>query len=172
MGRASSCLSSGWSHVKGVFSGHLCAQEDSKQSICWWVGLSFTWSYFILTGAHILLSGARSFQENGSMAASRRSHANEYPPELPPPVSLSPQWATAVPSFTSSRGFPLLASRSDSILMRSLLFSLGSGVHKTLHVPSKGGNSVSPSHVEFLWSNPVGLQNQILWGLLFPLPIP
>ena len=116
------------------------------------------------TVAHILLSGARSFQENGSMAASRRSHANEYPPELPSPVSLSPQWATAIPSFTSTRDSPLLASRPDSILTRSLLFSLGSGVHKTLHVPSKGGNSVSPSHVEFLWSNlaftPVG---ELLW---------
>ena len=55
--------------------------------------------------------------------------------------------------------------------MRSLLFFLGPGVHKeTLCVPSKSGVSVSPSPVEFLVSNPGGLQNHILWGFLLPLP--
>ena len=49
--------------------------------------------------------------------------------------------------------------------MRSLLFSLGPGVQKTLCAPSKSGVSVSSSPVEFLQSNPAGLQSQILWGL-------
>lgn len=31
------------------------------------------------------------------MATSRRAHANEYSPELPPAMSLSPQWAIASP---------------------------------------------------------------------------
>ena len=39
--------------------------------------------------------------------------------------------------------------------MRSLLFFLGSGVHKTLYAPSKSRVSVSPSPMEFLQSHPV-----------------
>ena len=54
----------------------------------------------------------------------------------------------------------------------SLLFSVGPGVPGTLCVPSKSGASVSPSAVEFLQSNTVALQSQILWGLLLPLPDP
>ena len=57
-------------------------------------------------------------------------------------------------------------------LMRSPLFCLGSGAQEILCAPSKSGVSVSPSPVEFLWSNPAGLQSQIFWGLLPPLPDP
>ena len=53
--------------------------------------------------------------------------------------------------------------------MRSLLFSVGPGVHKTLCAPSKSQVSVFPSAVEFLWSNLIGLHSQTLWGLLLPL---
>jgi len=37
-------------------------------------------------------------------------------------------------------------------------------------VPSKSGVSISPSPAEFLWSDPAGLQSQILWELLLLLP--
>ena len=37
---------------------------------------------------------------------------------------------------------------------------------------SKSGVSVSPSPVEFLWSNPTGLQSQILWVVLHLFPDP
>ena len=54
--------------------------------------------------------------------------------------------------------------------VRSLLFTLGAGVHKTLYAPSKSGISVSLSPVEFLRTKPAALQKQMLWGLLLPLP--
>ena len=54
--------------------------------------------------------------------------------------------------------------------MGSLLLFPGPGAHKTLCVPSKSGFSVSPSPVESLQSNPTGLQSQISWGSLVPLP--
>ena len=53
--------------------------------------------------------------------------------------------------------------------MGSLFFHLDHGAHKILFVPSKNGDSVSPSPVEVLQSNPTGLQSQISWGLLIPL---
>ena len=46
---------------------------------------------------------------------------------------------------------------------------------ETLHalcVPSKSGVSVSPRPVELLQSSPAGLQSQMLWALLLPLPGP
>ena len=56
--------------------------------------------------------------------------------------------------------------------MRSPLFPLGPGVPETLYAPSKSRVSVSPSPVEFLLSNPTGLQSQMVWGLLLPMPDP
>ena len=56
--------------------------------------------------------------------------------------------------------------------MRSLLSALGPGVLENLCAPSKSGVSVSPTPVEFPRSDPTGLQSQILWGLLLPLPDP
>ena len=49
-------------------------------------------------------------------------------------------------------------------------FSLGPGVHETLRVPSKNGVSISPSPVEFLQSSSAGIQSQVLWELLLPMP--
>ena len=49
---------------------------------------------------------------------------------------------------------------------------LGPGAHRVLFVPSKGRASSSPSPVEVLSSNPVGLQRQFLWGFPVPLPDP
>ena len=45
---------------------------------------------------------------------------------------------------------PILQVGLALALMRSLLFSLGLGVHETLCVPFKSGVSVSPSPVDFL----------------------
>ena len=56
--------------------------------------------------------------------------------------------------------------------MKSLLFPLGPGAHKTLWASSKSGISVNPSPVEFLQSSPAGLQSQMLWGLLLLKPDP
>ena len=56
--------------------------------------------------------------------------------------------------------------------MRSLLFHLGPGMHKSLCAPSKSGVSLSPSPVESLQSNPIGLQSQMLWRLLLLTPEP
>ena len=39
-----------------------------------------------------------------------------------------------------------------------------------LCAPSKSGASVFPSFVELLHSSPTGLQGQMLWGLLLPMP--
>ena len=41
-----------------------------------------------------------------------------------------------------------------------------------MFVPSKTGVSVSPSPVEVLWSNPIGLRDQIPWGFPDPLSHP
>ena len=43
---------------------------------------------------------------------------------------------------------------------------------KTLCVPTKSGVSVSLSPVELLQSSSYGLQSQMLWGLLLPIPDP
>ena len=56
--------------------------------------------------------------------------------------------------------------------MRSLLFFLGSGVHKTLCAPSKSRVSISPSPMGFLQSHLAGLQSQILWRLLLHFRTP
>ena len=57
---------------------------------------------------------------------------------------------------------PILAGRSGSVSMGSLLLLLGPDAHTTLCVPSKSGVSVSPSPVEILQSNPASLQSLIL----------
>ena len=72
---------------------------------------------------------------------------------------------------TSAGGSPILAGRSGPVSYEVTAFFPGSWC--TLEcLPSKSGASVSPSPVEFLQSNPAGLQSQILCGLLLPLPDP
>ena len=47
---------------------------------------------------------------------------------------------------------------------------MGPSTHKTPCDPSRSEVSVSPSPVELLCSSPTGLQYQILWGHLLPMP--
>ena len=78
----------------------------------------------------------------------RMTHADEYSLELLPPLSLPLHWATL--SLYLYKRLPR-TSRSvwHRFFMRSQLFSLGPGYHKTV-VPFKRGVSVAPSPVEFL----------------------
>ena len=80
--------------------------------------------------------------------------------ELHPPAPCHP------PTCAFSEDPPILADRSDPISYEVPAFSLGFGVHETLHTFSKSG---SPSPVELLSSNPTGHQNQIFCGFLLPL---
>ena len=76
---------------------------------------------------------------------------------------------------TASTGDPPLlaqSSRPGPVSYEVSAFSLGPGAHETLCACSKSRVSVSPSPVEFQWSSPAGLQSQILWDLLLPLPDP
>ena len=157
----------------GVFIGQLFIQKDFKQPACWWVGLcSFP--------VGCLAWGIPALEPTGcwvgpglgeKMAASKSAHAMNIHQnrrhQCPCPCS-EPQ---PLPPPTSAGDPPILAGKSGQSLMRSLLFSLGT-VHETLCALSKSGVSVSPSPVEFLWSNPAGLQSQILWGLRLLLPDP
>ena len=94
------------------------------------------------------------------MMSSKRAHAKGHLPGL----LLSAPNPTASHCQPSNITIDLVQST-----MGSLFFPLGHGAHKILFVPSKNGDSVSPSPVEVLQSNPTGLQSQISWGLLIPL---
>ena len=101
------------------------------------------------------------------MAASRRAHANECSPELPLPVSFSPQWATAVPCL--HRRPSNTAGRSGLGSYEVTAFFPGSWCTWDLVCTLQVWSLCSLSPMEFLWSNPIGLQSQILRGLLLPL---
>lgn len=77
------------------------------------------------TGAHILLSGARSFQRKWQHGSLQGDLMPMSTPQNYHHQCLCPTVSTAVPNFTSTRDSPLLANRSDSILTKSLLFSPG-----------------------------------------------
>ena len=99
----------------------------------------------------------RKFQPPGKLKQ------KELSPELQLPVSLFLQWDTA---FPKSSGDPQIISYSSvpGSYNVSDFCSLHTGVHEAFYSPCNNGLSVSPSSVEFLWSNPVGLQNRFLWG--------
>ena len=61
---------------------------------------------------------------------------------------------------------PVSASKSGLGSLKSLLFSLSSGVHTTLCLPFRSVVSIYSSLMEFLWTSPTGNQSQILWGFL------
>ena len=153
----------------GVFIGQLFIQKDFKQPACWWVGLcSFpvgclAWGVPALEPLGCWLGPGLGEK----MVPSERAHSNEYSPELLPPVSLSPQWAPA-----SAGDPPILAGKSGPVSYEVTAFSPGSWCTWDPVCAPKSGVSVSPSPMEFLQSNPAGLQSQILWGLLLPLPDP
>ena len=148
---------------RGMFRGG-CGLWKSLGSLCWWVGLCSCpvgCSAWALPGSYRLLGGARSWCQ---MVASRRVHADEYSPVLPPPMSLSPQWAPAVPTSPGDLARP--AGRSGPASYEVTVFALDPSEHKTLCVPSKCGVSFFPIPVEFLHLNPGDLQSQMLWRLL------
>ena len=68
------------------------------------------------------------------------------------------------PASTEDHPIPTGSYDPDSYEVTA--FSPSLGVHEILCVPSKSRVSVSPSLVEFLWSNPANLQGHMLWGLL------
>ena len=138
----------------GVVSGQLCAQEDIKQSVCWWVRDYLAWGFPTLapTGFWVGTSLGKK------MAAFQRARVNENSRELPLPVSLSPQWATAI-TPTSTVDPAILAGKSGPVDYLVFAFFLGPGAYETLCVPANNGSFVSPSFVEFLLSNPTGLES-------------
>ena len=121
-----------------VFNGKLCAQEDFKQSVCWWVGLCshpvgcLAWGIPALE-AYRMLCGARSWWENGGLQEGSCQ-------------SVIP-WTTAtnvfVPPESHSHPLPLQETLQyqqvclAQALMRSLLFSLVPGAHEILSAPFK-----------------------------------
>lgn len=159
------------SHVWGKVSDEESAQEDSNVLFQWWVGLSFSpWEPSI---SSILLSGARSFQE---MAAWQPP--GDFMPMSTPQnyhyQCLCPHSEPAVPNFTSTRDSPLLANRSDSILVKSLLFSPGFWCTQDLACTLKSRNSVS-SHgilvIKPCWTSkpdslgaPLPFSRPLAWG--------
>ena len=102
-------------------------------------------------------------------AASSRAHISDYSPVLLPPLSLSPQWATAIRwrSFTPG-DTPRPECRSGPGSYEVTAFSLPSA-YEILYVPSKSVVCLSP--VTCLWSRSTGIQSQIFcWGFFLPVP--
>ena len=99
---------------------------------------------------------------------SGRAHAHQFPLVPRPPVSLSPQWATAAP--TSPGDPPDQQAGLTQAPVESLLL-LGPSVHVTLWAYQEQ-NLFPPSPVELLHSSPAGPQSQMLFGLLLPMPEP
>ena len=81
---------------------------------------------------------------------------------------LPPQGATATPCF--SRILSRIQGRCGPDFYGVLSLPWDPSAHEILYVSSAGGVSVSLSPVELLHTYPAGLQCQMLWGLLFPMP--
>ena len=100
----------GWTWVLTLWWAGLCqgiclagsCGLRKTQPVCWWVGLCSC-------PVGCLASGVPALEPTGcwvgpdlgeKIAASRTAHANEYSPEVLPPMSLSLQWATAAPCLS------------------------------------------------------------------------
>ena len=136
VGGAGSCLCGAQGHT----------QEDFKQPVCWWVGcvpvllvvwpeVTQHWSLQAVGWGHILW---RKWWPPGGLMST--SPPQNYHHQCPCPHS-EPQPPPA------SAGDPPILSPARS-LMRSLLFSLGLGTHRTLCTPSKSRVSFPP----ILWN--------------------
>ena len=132
-------------------------QWDFRQPICWGVGLCphlfscLAWGALAPTGFWVGLM---------SQDSSSSVHRAECSPVRLPPVSVSPEWATASPrlqgvSKTSKVG---LAQASIKLLLWPC---------EIVCVPFKSEVS---SPVRLPESSPIGLQRQMLWGIVFPDP--
>ena len=106
---------------KGMFSGQLCPQKDSKQPVYWWVEL-YSWPVGCLTVVfqHWPL---QAIEWGQILAASRKAHASEYSPKLPLLLCLFLQLAAATSSHSTSTGDPPIPA-GNLVLnpMKSLLF--------------------------------------------------
>lgn len=71
------------------------------------------------------------------------------------------------PHFTSPGDSPRPEVRSDTGSYQITFFTLGHNVPEILWVLLKSGVSIFPSPIGVLQLNPVGLQNQMLWRLIF-----
>lgn len=81
---------------------------------------------------------------------------------------LTPQWATVTPCF--SRRSSKNCSQVWPIFPWSLCFALQPSAHESLCAPFKKWSSFHPSPMELLRTSPIGLQWQMLQGLLLPMP--
>ena len=93
--------------------------------------------------------------ENGSLsegscqwALPRTTAASVFFPAVGPSCSLLPQETLQFQQVDLAQA-----------LLRSLVFSLGPSAFETLCARSRNGVYVSPSPVDFLWSNPADLQS-------------
>ena len=97
--------------------------------------------------------------------ASKRADTNEYSPVLLPPVSLSPQWATAICSPLQE----VLQGLDIGLALWNYCFCLHPNMHGTFCAPSKSW--VYFSHlVGLLHSSPADLQSWMLWELFLSMP--
>ena len=110
-----------------------------------------------------LMGGARFFK----MATSRGAHADNYPPDL----SLqNPSSTTKPESSHFPRRFSNNCHQICPRFLWSLCFALGPSAHENLCTPFKNGVSLSLSSMKCLCTTPTGIQCQMLWGFLLPIP--
>ena len=120
MGGTGACLLVGTAVLRGVFRGSCgLSQTLSSLSDGWWVGL-----YTCPLGC--LASGVPALEPSGcwvgpglgvKMVVSRTAHTTTYYLESPPPLPLSPQWATATPNH------PRRLSKAIRLVWPRLLWS-------------------------------------------------
>ena len=138
------CLSAGWGRVPTL----LVVWPEASQ--CW--SLQAVW-------------GTRSWCQGPKISASSQSSHRSL--LCPSPVFMTPERATAAPTFAG--GSPRPAGRSGPSSYGVTPFALGPVAYNTLCAHSKSGVSVSPRTVGLLHSSPAGLQRHILWGLHLPM---
>lgn len=68
-----------------------------------------------------------------------------------------------------SRGLSKKASESDPRCFQITASALGFGACKILHILFKRGVSVSYSQLTLLNISPTGYQDQMFWGIIFPM---
>ena len=128
---------------------------------CWLFGLRPPSS-----GAYGLLGGARSPGGNGGLQEGWRQWvlARTTTPSV---------FVTAVShslTLNSTGDHLILTVRSGPVSYEVTAFFPGSCCTRDLVCTLQEWSFCFPSIMEFLWSNPAGLQSQILWGLLLFLP--
>ena len=106
------------------------------------------------------------------MTAARSVLAFECSPVMSPTSVYVPQVSCSPATHTSPGDSLRPAGKSGAGSYQITDFALGPGVHEILCVPFKSEVSNSPNPVGLLQLTPVGLQCQMLWGLVFLVPDP